>query len=124
MYPGACQAHTDVRWKEGNLGSTTFGQATCVVTWATTGACDGYEITLNMGTINAAAQPVDQRSKSACHELGHTVGVRHYGNAGEPNPDGPTGAHSCMRSGEVTSTWTNITLHGPHHKSSHINVTF
>lgn len=119
MYPGACGTHTDVRWRQAVV-TGAYGEATCVLR-NSADRCDVYRLTLNMTEINAAAQPVNQRSKTSCHELGHTVGVRHYSGTDYPGDDT---AHSCMRSGEVTSSWTNITLYGTHHKSSHINVTF
>ncbi|QIK74149.1 hypothetical protein [Nocardioides piscis] len=119
FYPGSCQEHTDVRWRQGDL-SGAYGQALCVATRAN-GTCDIHNVTLDMGTINAAARPIDQRTKTSCHELGHTVGVRHYWDNDFPGNDT---AHSCLRSGEVTANWTNITLYGNHHKTQHINESF
>lgn len=117
-YPGSCGAKTDVRWTQGDLGGS-FGRGECIV--RLNGSCDVYRITLAMGTINNTQQPVNQRSKTSCHELGHTVGVRHYSDNFFPGDDT---AHSCLRSGEVTGAWTNITLYGNHHRTQHINITF
>lgn len=65
-YPGSCGANTDVRWTQGDLGGS-FGRGGCIVTL--NGTCDVYRITLAMGTINNTRRPVDQRSKTSCHEL-------------------------------------------------------
>lgn len=118
-YPGACGAHTDVRWRQAAIEGS-FGEARCILDRAN-GTCDVYRLTLNMQVINGAARPVEQRSKTACHELGHTVGVRHYWDNDFPGDDT---AHSCLRSGEVRASWTNITLYGNHHRTRHINQTF
>lgn len=121
-FPGSCLEHTDVRWRQDNLADA-YGEAECRTRWAGSDDCDTYRLTLDMGEINAAPRPVDQRSKTSCHELGHTVGVRHY--FGTDYPGGDT-EHSCLRSGEVTAAWTNITLYGNHHRNGngHINDTF
>lgn len=118
-YPGSCGEHTDVRWRQAVVDGA-YGEARCILTRAN-GTCDVYRLTLNMTEINAAARPVDQRTKTSCHELGHTVGVRHYFGTDYPGNDT---THSCLRSGEVTSSWTNITIYGNHHRTQHINVTF
>ncbi len=119
-YPGSCGEHTDVRWRQGGL-TDAFGEAVCVARWAGSGDCDVYRITMDMGAINNAPQPVRQRSKTSCHELGHTVGVRHYT---APDRPGNDTEDSCMRSGTVNANWTNITVYGNHHRTQHINVTF
>lgn len=118
LYPGACGDHTDVRWRQAPLAGF-YGFAECRT--RRNGNCDTYTLTLDMGAINNAARPVDQRSKTSCHELGHTVGVRHYSDNDFPGDDT---AHSCLRSGEVTANWTNILLYGGHHRTDHINQTF
>lgn len=119
LYPGACRAHTDVRWRQGPLGSGTYGRAECRT--RRNGKCDTYNVTLSMGVINNAPRPVEQRSKTSCHELGHTVGVRHYRGTNYPGNDT---AHSCLRSGEVHASWTNIRKYGHHHRTQHINPYF
>lgn len=119
LYPGACDAHTDVRWGQGNL-SGAYGEARCRTRWDN-GRCDTYNVTLDMGAINNAARPNEQLSKTACHELGHTVGVRHYFDNDLPGGDT---AHSCLRSGEVQASWTNLRVYGHHHRTQHINPWF
>lgn len=119
LFPGSCREHTDVRWRQGSLPG--YGRAECRTRWASNNRCDTYNVTLYMNRINNAQRPINQRSKTSCHELGHTVGVRHY--SGTNFPGGDT-AHSCMRSGEVTSAWTNITRYGHHHRTRHINPWF
>lgn len=118
-FPGACGDHTDVRWRQGDLNGS-YGRAECQLR-RTNGTCDVYNITLAMATIDAAARPIEQRTKTSCHELGHTVGVQHY--SGNDFPGGDT-AHSCLRSGEVTASWTNLTIYGQHHRTQHINPNF
>jgi hypothetical protein len=119
-YPGACGGHTDVRWRQGGLVDA-YGEAVCVLTRAD-GDCDVYRITLDMAEINNAPRPVDQRTKTSCHELGHTAGVRHYT---APNRPGNDTADSCLRSGPVTAGWASrVGIYGNHHRTAHINVTF
>lgn len=117
-YPGSCRTHTDVRWRQGSV-SGAYGNAVCRT--RRNGNCDTYNITLNMAVINNAARPVDQRTKTSGHELGHTAGVRHYFNNDRPGNDTH---HSCMRSGEVRAWWRDrIYYYGNHHRG-HINGTF
>lgn len=79
-------------------------------------------MTLHVNAINDTARPVDQRTKTSCHELGHTVGVSHYAGSNLPGSDS---AHSCMRSGEVKLSWRDrITYYGNHHRYQHINPWF
>lgn len=82
---------------------------------------DRYVAILDMGAINNAARPNEQRRKTACHELGHTVGVRHYWNGDLPGNDR---RHSCLRSGEVRASWTGLRRYGHHHRTQHINPWF
>ncbi len=56
--------------------------------------CRMQELRFNMdGRFGAFFEDDDSRDHVACHELGHTVGLRHWGNP--PNSAGPSAA-TCM----------------------------
>lgn len=121
-YHSTCTAHTDVRWSQGSV-TATYGRAACRVR-NSNNYCDLYRIKLNKSIINAASHPASLRRKTTCHELGHTVGVRHYAGSDLPGKDT---AHSCMRSGAVPApdkAWH--TRYGAHHRTHprHINAWF
>lgn len=116
----ACGPSIDVRWTQGKVPGA-YGSAQCRVRWSG-GACDRFRITLNKSVLNSSPHPVSQRRKTSCHEVGHTVGVRHY--FGSNRPGGDT-AHSCLWSGTVPSAdkpWH--TRYGGHHRRVHINPHF
>lgn len=119
-YYSTCTAKTDVRWSQGSLPSA-YGMAECKVRDAND-YCDRYRITLDTATIDGSLHPDSQRRKTSCHELGHTVGVRHYSNSDYPGSDT---THSCLRSGEVPAAdkaWH--TRYGAHHRTFHIDPWF
>jgi len=89
-------------------------------TWVTVDVkCESYYARLNKSVISDSAHPAAQKKKTSCHELGHTVGVRHY-SAGS-SPDGST--DSCMRSGPAAGEAWN-TRYGDHQVKKHINPYF
>ncbi|MCX6396842.1 MAG: hypothetical protein NTV23_10185 [Propionibacteriales bacterium] len=119
-YYNPCDVHTDVRWVQGPTDVPAYGQTTCTLAWDN-GRCDRYRVRLNKAVLDDAPHPSDQYRKTACHELGHSVGLSHYSGSDYPGTDT---THSCMRSGDVSGQDWNI-LYGAHHKgSSHISGTF
>ncbi len=116
-----CINTTDVVWAWNSARLGLAGDTRCVRRRAN-GNCDQFQIRLYKNEINDTAHPASQLRKTACHELGHTLGVSHYSGSDRPGNDS---SHSCMRNGEVPSanrTWH--TTYGPHHINSHINPWF
>jgi len=120
-----CAAEVDVWWSN-FYQPGTFGQTACkAVTSSAPGVCTEFYVRMNATLINAQTLASEQRKKTSCHELGHTVGVNHYGGVtGLPNPDGVGAADSCMKSGTVTTAGAWTSKWGPHHINVHINPTF
>ncbi|HVQ96310.1 MAG TPA: hypothetical protein VMU51_35155 [Mycobacteriales bacterium] len=112
VYEGAtvaCDAATDVTFE---LNSTmgARGDSRCV-TWNAVGFCDAAIVRLNS---NAAVLPNDhQRRKTACHEIGHTVGLAH-------GDDTATFWNDCMLSGTVAAgnQWEQYNAHHVAHINS------
>lgn len=113
---------TDVVWREGGMSDTgNIGEASCTVFWANTSPrrCDRFLLRVNGSLVrshySSSANRNRQYRKTACHELGHSLGLNHY-----PSPY----TASCQRSGwtgTVTSSWTRTWT--SHHRS-HINSWF
>jgi len=135
-YHSSCQTHTDVRWQQREAGTDgeAFGTASCYSHWED-GRCDEWIIRINWDLIAGWDNPdlnnANQARKTSCHELGHTLGLAHYGN-GDPyhNPPDwvmdngePQYIQSCMRSGVADSgaLWTKSW--GAHH-IGHVNAWF
>ncbi len=119
-YHSTCTATTDVRWSQGSVPGS-YANAVCKVR-NSKGYCGRYRITLNKAVIDASAYPASQRRKTACHELGHTVGVQHYYGNAYPGSDT---THSCLRTSGVPApnkSWH--TRYGVHHRVVHINPWF
>lgn len=120
-FHSSCTTRTDVVWNLESIDGV-FGMAICYERTEDGGYCDQYDVYLNSGLIVDADHPSSQRRKTACHELGHTVGVRHYANESYPGADT---SHSCLRSGPVpTADQAWHTRFGPHHRLYHINPHF
>lgn len=120
-FHSSCTTSTDVRWHLEPIEGA-FGMAFCFQRTDNQAYCDRYKLVLNSELIVDAAHPSSQRRKTACHELGHTVGVRHYFEDDFPGADT---SHSCLRSGPVpTADQAWHTRFGPHHRLYHINPHF
>lgn len=120
VFHSPCQSKTDVRWTQKGIPGA-YGSAECKMR-NSAGQCDRYVVTLNKSIIDASKHPDSQRRKTTCHELGHTVGVRHYFGSDRPGSDT---TNSCLRSGEVpTANQTWHTRYGAHHRTTHINPWF
>lgn len=93
-----CTSVTDVQWEQ--VGSANyFGLYECI-TYNAVGECDRSRVTLNN------AWPMDndiQRRKTACHELGHSVGLLHDNGLG------------CMISGSVSAETSTYDAHDVGH---------
>lgn len=121
-HSGGCTPQSDVRWTQEPLGTGVFGAASCIDKNAE-GRCDQARAKIHYGAIqDEASNPPAMVRKTACHELGHTVGVQHYDGPGGiiPNPDAGV-TQSCMRSGIHDSGSVDYRTYGPHHISDHIN---
>lgn len=103
---------TDVRWNTGGLPAGVRGSTQCVV-FRSNGFCDRNNVTLDLSEINIGDDDEQDQDKTACHELGHTVGLTHH-NA--PYSD-------CMISGERPDNSSQYELYNAHHVG-HINDWF
>lgn len=101
---------TDVVWDTANLSNGTRGRAWCED--FDNGKCDQFYAELDIAEINKGSNDEYDATKTACHELGHTVGLTHY----------PSGWR-CMVSGEVPSTATAWRRYNADHRG-HINDWF
>lgn len=112
------EGQTDLVWQEVSLSSGAIGDARCVVKWSS-GRCDRYLTRLNGPLVRShySSSTYENRQfrKTACHELGHTLGLDHY-----PSPYNS----SCQRSGwtgTISDSWTRTWT--AHHRG-HINAWF
>lgn len=121
-YHDPCVPSTDVKWVwNPYLQGDAYGTAVCVAEHSD-GKCDQFIVTLYRKIIDLAPYPDSQLRKTACHELGHTLGVSHYTGSNYPGSDT---SHSCLRSGDVpTPNKSWHTTYGKHHVNSHINPWF
>lgn len=106
---------TDVVWLTENLPGSTRGSTRCED--YDNGKCDQYYASLDRVEIAEGSDDELDETKTACHELGHTVGLTHHPNDTD---------WGCMRSGEPTSTalsWRRYVGNNNHHVN-HINANF
>ncbi|MEV4375996.1 hypothetical protein [Streptosporangium sp. NPDC049644] len=89
---------TDVVWMNYGLGGVKFGGTDCDIYWDPPyeERCDRFRAVVDKNRIDGAAylRAENQYTKTACHEIGHTVGLAHYSEMVVP----PEGA-DCMRDG-------------------------
>jgi hypothetical protein len=102
---------TDVKWGIGDLAPGTRGSTACAV-FGSSGHCDRNNITIDFAEIDKGDHDAADEWKTACHELGHSVGLTH----GSDYED-------CMISGEIPGTAIKWHQYGPHHLN-HINDWF
>lgn len=103
---------TDIRWISNDLDGTVTGQAPCAVYYTSSDHCDRYNVTIDELEVSEGANDEWDESQTACHELGHTVGLSH-------------GTQDCMMSGEPpdgTDQWNHYGT--AHHVPDHIDTWF
>lgn len=108
----SCDTTTDVRWMDSNLQPAGVrGKYTCVA--LSSGICLRADVYLDPAEIDIGTNDFEDRRKSACHEAGHSVGLRH----GDSVSD-------CMRNGEIPTTALKWRRFNEHHIDDHINVEY
>lgn len=105
------EPQTDVRWVDAWLGSTVAGGTFCQA-FNGNGYCDRNDVVLNPDVINQGGNDEYDQNKTACHELGHSVGLEH----GNDKTD-------CMINGERPSL-NEVWEHYNDHHVGHINDWF
>ena len=85
------------------LGSDIRGRTFCRVAVTASGVCGSFAVQLNSDLLNTYMS----RRKTACHEVGHSVGLSHSSYL--------TSTSDCMISGDYTFTFLNT------HHVDHIN---
>lgn len=108
-YASSCGSQTDIRGARSTsagMGSTVRGSYQCTKFVTTGSVCDQGTILMNVDLLT----DYQQRRKTFCHEIGHSVGLQH--NSTQSYKD-------CMISGSVSNLamWT---VYESHH-ISHIN---
>lgn len=120
-YYSTCGEHTDVRWVQGPTPFAGLGGWTeCKLRYAN-GNCDRWRVTIYKAALDATPNPGLMYREVTCHELGHSLGVRHYASAAT-SPDNPN--QSCMRNYGYSTGAPWEVRYGYHHKTVHINPWF
>jgi hypothetical protein len=120
----ACGQATDVVWQQRFILEGVLGATNCQVGSLSDGVCNSWRVRVAWGEIQQYATNDGAEARhTACHELGHTVALNHYGPGGiiTTSPDSP--AQSCMRSGVWDDGSDPYKNYGAHHKG-HINAYF
>ena len=101
--------NTDIFWFDADLAGERRGESFCV-TWITYGEiCNSADVRLDPVKLNEGDDDNLDTTKTACHEVGHTVGLTHSSSGDD-----------CMRSGEMPSTNVQWRRYNQHHVG-HIN---
>lgn len=108
-YSSTCYSSTDVVWIEGDLAGNLRGSRVCT-DQSNPGICGANDVTLDIDELNEGSNDDADRKKTACHELGHTLGLGHD----DPNTD-------CMLSGEVPNADVQYRKYRSHVIDSHID---
>lgn len=101
---------TDVVWREANLDGAA-GQEICE-DYDNGDHCDQYYLTLDHTAINAGSNDEIDEAQTACHELGHSVGLTHGGSSSD-----------CMINDGSPPSDVQYRRYGSHHRG-HINGWF
>lgn len=101
---------TDVVWLTENLPGSDRGSARCED--YDNGKCDQYYSSLDLAEIAEGPDDELDETKTACHELGHTVGLNHHPSSGD---------WGCMRSGPsgTALSWRRYVDHHVDHINAH-----
>lgn len=106
-----CSTSTvDVLVQDDSYTATWYGLYDCLIL-VSADVCQRADVLLNTRTIGTQQA---RRSKTLCHEFGHSVGLRHFDNG---SPGTNNSEPSCMVSG--VSTWTRYSGHETY--TSHID---
>jgi len=100
---------TDVWWFDADLPGTVRGQYKCVTWVVFDSICNSSDITLDPAQINIGDFDQLDTTKSACHEVGHSVGLTHI-----------TGGDDCMMNGQIPNENAQYQRYNAHHVG-HIN---
>ena len=105
---------TDGVWRNVDLAGQTTGSTPCQ-SWengVVQGQCDQYYINLDGPEIRVGEYDEIDETQTACHELGHAVGLTH-------------GGDDCtISTGPTPPTDPRYRRYGSHHRGDHINVWF
>lgn len=104
----ACDSATDVVFLDANLSGTLRGQYVCQQLIGS--VCEDSEVTLDPAQLNIGDNDEHDTSKTACHEIGHSVGLTHGGTT------------DCMRNGEAPSPPSSVNTTYDSHHVAHINA--
>lgn len=114
LYLATCGATTtDVFFLDANLPPGWRGSYGCVVWVSAPTVCDSADVTLDPAEINVGSNDEEDTTKSACHEVGHSVGLTHH--------DSPY--DDCMLKGEIPNTNVQYRSYSAHHVG-HINAAY
>lgn len=81
--PGGCDSLTDVQFAEGFVGNGVRGEWRCI-SFNNNGVCFKSRVTLNKDIIDRDDGPYELNlKKTACHEVGHSVGLDHHPRPGD-----------------------------------------
>jgi hypothetical protein len=109
----SCLSYTDVWWYKTDLPAGYRGQRTCAVVGDIPSVCDRSNVHLDFAEIDIGGLDWEDRRKTACHELGHTIGLGE-----EP------GTVYCMVQGDVPNANETYRRYSSHDITSHINVQY
>lgn len=106
-------SETDVLWRLQDLPPAVLGNTFCEDFDG--GVCDQNYVELDVPEINLGDHDEIDQTSTACHELGHSVGLTHGGASGD-----------CMiaRTSNTPPTELTARRYGAHHTPDHINVWF
>ena len=101
----SCLNYTDVWWYKADLPAGARGQRICAVVGDIPSVCDRSNVSIDFVEVDIGSNDWEDRRKTACHELGHSVGLNHD-------------TESCMISGEIPNVneqWRRYSSHDVGH---------
>lgn len=98
----SCGSETDVWFFEGDLPTGTRGQYICQIRNGV--VCISADVTLDKAEIDIGSFDWEDRRKTACHEVGHSVGLQHG-----------DGKFDCMINGEIPDQGAEWRHYSGHH---------